>query len=208
MWRSTPDAVPEEWRQAGRAELAAGLRSGAGSASPAYLWFEGGHKRTLSFADAHANMESLASRIRAAAVGCGELENTSHERGFSVGLVLRRTASLPLSQAACFSAGGTFVPCDPTWPAPRSLGIVEEAGAAIVLVDADGGAQPEPRLRELVDSLLQRPTPTAVLFLDNECRCLGMVRYAVCMRKRGGKGWRGRGERLFSGRRVPLSGDC
>jgi len=175
MWQGTPDEVPEEWRQSGRAELAAGLRSSAGSPFPAYVWFEAGRRRSLTFAHAHERLQSLASRIRAAAVGCAELDDTSHGRGFTVGLVLRRTASLPLSQAACFSSGGTFVPCDPAWPSPRSLGILEEAGAAIVLVDAAGGAQPEPALQPLVDSLLRRPMPTAVLFLDDECQCLGMA---------------------------------
>lgn len=185
MWQGTPDEVPEEWRQSGRAELAAGLRSSAGSPFPAYVWFEAGRRRSLTFAHAHERLQSLASRIRAAAVGCAELDDTSHGRGFTVGLVLRRTASLPLSQAACFSSGGTFVPCDPAWPSPRSLGILEEAGAAIVLVDAAGGAQPEPALQPLVDSLLRRPMPTAVLFLDDECQCLGMARCAACV-------WEGR----------------
>jgi hypothetical protein len=179
-WRGAPPEVPAEWRESGRAELAAGLRSGAGSPAPAYVWFEAGRRRSLAFAPAHERFQSLASRIRAAAVGCAELESTSAERAFAVGLLLRRTASLPLSQAACFIGGGTFVPCDPSWPAARSLGILEEAGAAVVLVDAAGGPQSEPRLQPLVDSLLRRQAPTAVLFLD-ECRCLGMARCAGCL---------------------------
>ena len=83
---------------------------------PAYRWFDsskakGGEEHTLSFAEAHRYSAVVATKIRAAAAMASKTDTM-----FTVGLVLKRSAALPLCQLAAFKAGATFVPCDPTWP--------------------------------------------------------------------------------------------
>ena len=79
---------------------------------PAFLWYEKngtGSERQLSFQRAHENSARLASMLRSAAFVKGALKTDEY---VTVGLVLARSAAIPLAQLATFKAGMTFVPCD------------------------------------------------------------------------------------------------
>jgi hypothetical protein len=84
-----------------------------GSPRPAhmYSWYDdSGEKQTLSFNDAHKNAADLTALIRGAGVAFGALKNLLEDSPFMCGLILARTAAMPLGQLACFKAGATFVP--------------------------------------------------------------------------------------------------
>lgn len=174
MWHSTPSCIPPEWRRKGADQLSKRLQQAHASDAPAYLWFEGEQRRTISFSEAASRKGSLSACIRAAAVATRRISTLSEDRTFTVGLVLRRTASLPLSQAACFAAGATFVPCDPSWPAARTVDILAEADASIVIIDGEAGDEQT----ALVEALLVQKQVGAVIKLDDECRVLDLMRSA------------------------------
>ena len=147
MWPSTPLSIPPEWRSSGANALADAIGYGtklcptARAAEPvrdAYVWYDQKTdvKKKLSFQVAHGHACDLAALIRAGGVASGRLDTLTSHQPFVVGLSLRRTASLPLSQLAAFKAGATFVPCDPAWPVERTVAILTEAKASIVLADA------------------------------------------------------------------------
>ena len=147
MWASAPECVPSQWRHDGPEALADAVGFGAqpGAAAraakdfrDAYVWYdkESEVKRTLTFPTAFKNASELAALVRAGGVAGGALDNLKTNKPLIVGLVLKRTAALPLSQLAAFKAGATFVPCDPSWPADRTVGILSEANASVVLADA------------------------------------------------------------------------
>ena len=145
--------IPSKWRKDtnGLAD-AVGFHATLGVAAAeadalrdAYVWFDQKagvkKKHTLSFAVAHGNATELAVVIRAAGVASGVLDRLQSESPLICGLVLKRTAALPLSQLAAFKAGATFVPCDPEWPSERTVSILAEANAPVVVADvgnADG----------------------------------------------------------------------
>ena len=89
-----------------------GLAAAAAKAGkPAFRYYEKESldvERTLGFEDAHKNAARLAASLRTAAHFSGALG----ERNPTVGLLLSRTAALPLSQLAAFKGGVTFVPLD------------------------------------------------------------------------------------------------
>merc|ERR1719261_1857834 len=152
MWPSAPKCVPTEWRQKGPEALADAVGFGnqpsaamgaAADLRDSYVWFDKATeaKRTLSFPAAYKNAADLAALIRAGGVAGGVLENLKTSKPLIVGLVLKRTAALPLAQLAAFKAGATFVPCDPAWPSERTVSILDEANAAVVLTDASDTQQ-------------------------------------------------------------------
>ena len=119
--------IPSEWRkQTNDLANAVGFHATLGAAAAvsnlcgtdAYVWFdkETDVKHTLSFPVAHGNANDLAVLIRAAGVAGGVLDHLQSESPLICGLVVKRTAALPLAQLAAFKAGATFVPCDPAWP--------------------------------------------------------------------------------------------
>ena len=120
MWKQAPNCIPEEWRRDGAEALLKAVetvgpgkeaRGGGTPPRPAYSWFDGrGEEQTLSFSDAHKNAADLAALIRGAGVASGALESLIEDTSFMCGLVLSRTAAMPLGQLACFKAGATFVP--------------------------------------------------------------------------------------------------
>ena len=151
MWSDTPKSIPDQWRHDGARELANAIGFGqAQGNSPAmsstkcaYVWYDAQDARhTISFGAARQSACKLACLIRAYAVVSGQLiEGVSDNTAFVSSLILRRTASLPLSQLASFKAGATFLPCDPTWPIERTIGILSEAKAGIALIDDCDGAE-------------------------------------------------------------------
>ena len=116
MWTSKPACVPNEWRLSGAKALRDSINKAKATATaPAYVWFEEGTKQCLSFSDAHSNADKLSQLIRATAIATGVVAGVADNSSPLIcGLVLKRSASLPLAQLATFNAGGTFVPCDPT----------------------------------------------------------------------------------------------
>ena len=135
----------------------------------AYVWYDkqADNKHTLSFAVAHGNATDLAVLIRAAGIASGVLDSLESESQLICGLVLKRTAALPLSQLAAFKAGATFVPCDPAWPSERTVSILDEANAAVVIADvgdADG----------IVDQVMAGSCRVAVL-VDERCAVVKVV---------------------------------
>jgi acyl-coenzyme A synthetase/AMP-(fatty) acid ligase len=168
MWSSTPACVPSEWRREGATLAAAvgyGKTMGPGPRASstfrdAYVWYSGEDsvKKTLSFAAAHEHASDLAALIRASGVAGGKLDNLEVDKPLIVGLVLKRTAALPLSQLAAFKAGATFVPCDPTWPVERTVSILCEAGASVVVADStDSDALAVRALPQNLNKTLPRP---------------------------------------------------
>lgn len=148
----SPLSVPDEWKREGALKLAAAVGFGAapgpaGAASskasrPAYVWYPDGAggkaEQTMSFEEAHEHASALAFEIRAAAEASGALESGT---SYTVGLVLRRTAALPIAELAAFKAGATFVPCDPSWPESRVADILTEANVCAVIRDASPALQ-------------------------------------------------------------------
>ena len=163
--------IPSEWRTATNdLANAVGFNATLGAAAAeadalrdAYMWFdqEADAKRTLSFSAAHGNASELAVLIRAAGVASGVLDHLQSESPLICGLVLKRTAALPLSQLAAFKAGATFVPCDPAWPSERTVSILAEANAPVVVADV-GYAD------AIVASLMAGSCRVAVL-VDERC---------------------------------------
>lgn len=167
MWSSTPSCVPNEWRRKGAEELADaigyGTKLGPGPRASstyrdAFIWYDGDDevKRSLSFPVAHQNACELAALIRASGVAGGKLDALESDTPLIVGLVLKRTAALPLAQLASFKAGATFVPLDPTWPVDRTVSILCEAGATTVLADS-GNAEALAVSRRICKNLKFRP---------------------------------------------------
>ena len=159
----SPACVPEAWKREGASKLAEAVGFGrtpgaAATASstagrPAYVWFPDARtEQRMSFEDAHVHAAALAVEIRAAAEASGALDSGT---SFTVGLVLRRTAALPIAELAAFKAGATFVPCDPAWPESRIADILTEANVCAIVRDAGSSAV---QLRALHDK--------EVLFID------------------------------------------
>ena len=148
-WPAAPTVIPNEWRRTGAEQLAdaVGYGTALGAAAQrvdaskdAYIWYD--HKtdvrQTLSFSNAHKNASSLAALVRAVGVVSGALDDLTSDKSLIAGLLLKRTAALPISQLGVFKAGATFVPLDPTWPLERTIDILEEANASCVVIDETG----------------------------------------------------------------------
>lgn len=145
----SPACVPDAWKREGALKLAEavgfGSKPGAAAAAsskagrPAYVWFpDAKTEQKMSFEEAHESAAALALEIRAAADATGSLDSAT---SFTVGLVLRRTAALPIAELAAFKAGATFVPCDPTWPESRIADILTEANVCAVIRDVGTSVQ-------------------------------------------------------------------
>ncbi|OPF84592.1 non-ribosomal peptide synthetase [Streptomyces antioxidans] len=83
-------------------------------------------ERTLTYAELDEASDRLARRLTAAGVG---METP-------VGVLLKRSAELPVALLAVVKAGGAYVPLRDTDPAPRLRLAVEDTGAPLVLTDA------------------------------------------------------------------------
>jgi len=75
----------------------------------------------------------------AAAELAGRLREAGVVSGSRVGICMRRTLWLPVSELAVLMARGAFVPLDLDQPAERLRAIAEHAGIEVALVDTDGG---------------------------------------------------------------------
>ncbi|RYZ40223.1 MAG: amino acid adenylation domain-containing protein [Myxococcaceae bacterium] len=81
---------------------------------------------TLTYRQVNEAADSLANKLRAWGVG----------PEVKVGLALERSAALVVAQVATLKAGGAWVPLDVEYPAERLGFMVEDSGAALVLVHA------------------------------------------------------------------------
>ncbi len=77
--------------------------------------------------------EELLRRARAVA---GALRQRGVERGDRVGVLLERSAGAAIASCGVLLAGAAYVPLDPVHPAARIVRALEDAEAAIVLVDS------------------------------------------------------------------------
>jgi amino acid adenylation domain-containing protein len=71
---------------------------------------------------------ALAGRLAAAGAGPGT----------RIGICLRRTPALPVSELAVLISGAAFVPLDPEQPPQRLRAIIEDSGISITLTDTPG----------------------------------------------------------------------
>jgi amino acid adenylation domain-containing protein len=95
--------------------------------------------------------DRVALRFAGASITYGELDRKSAElagalaaRGFGreslAGLAIPRSADLVIWAWACWRAGGSFLPLDPSYPAERLKYMLDDAKPALVIVD--GAAPP------------------------------------------------------------------
>ena len=170
MWSTCPSTVPPAWRRAGAEKLADAVGFGTAPGplaqrvdADAYVWYEKTVRKALLFSDAHSNASNLAMVIRAVGVVSGELDDVASDKSLITGLLLKRTAALPISQLGAFKAGATFVPLDPTWPLERTLGILGEAKASCVIADVSGNVDELTVRRRLARTRAPRGPPRAQL---------------------------------------------
>ncbi|WP_406350642.1 amino acid adenylation domain-containing protein [Streptomyces sp. NBC_00658] len=79
--------------------------------------------RTLTYTELDTASDRLASRLTQQGVGRGDL----------VGLLLERSADIPVGILAVMKAGAAYVPLDPTYPHERLRYMVEDAGVTTVI---------------------------------------------------------------------------
>ena len=84
--------------------------------------------RRLTYGELARTATALAGRLRAAGV----------DRGSRVGVCMKRTLSLPVSELAVLIARGAFVPLDLDQPAERLRSAARDADIAVALVDSSG----------------------------------------------------------------------
>jgi amino acid adenylation domain-containing protein len=77
----------------------------------------------LTYADLDGRSDELARRLRALGIA----------RESRAALLLGRTPDVPVAILAVWKAGGAFVPLDPTAPAERLAGLLEDADPAVVI---------------------------------------------------------------------------
>ncbi|MFG3700935.1 amino acid adenylation domain-containing protein [Micromonospora sp. NPDC047620] len=82
--------------------------------------------RTLSYGELDARADALAATLRAEGIGVGDL----------VGVLLERSAALPVALLAVLKAGAAYVPLDPTHPPARLGHLLADSGAPVVLTSA------------------------------------------------------------------------
>ncbi|GAB7110203.1 hypothetical protein JCM4814A_85180 [Streptomyces phaeofaciens JCM 4814] len=87
---------------------------------------------TLTYAELDARADRLARRLTAAGVGPES----------PVGLLMERSADLVTAVLAVLKAGGCYVPLNDRHPAERSHGMLERAGAVLLLADPATLARP------------------------------------------------------------------
>ncbi|MFJ3660012.1 amino acid adenylation domain-containing protein [Streptomyces sp. NPDC090119] len=83
--------------------------------------------RTLSYAELDTASDRLAARLTAHGVSSGDL----------VGLLLERSADIPVGILAVMKAGAAYVPLDPTYPQERLRYMVQDAGVRTLVGSPD-----------------------------------------------------------------------
>jgi amino acid adenylation domain-containing protein len=95
-----------------------------------------GEPERLTYRELARRADGLSRALRAAGVGAET----------PVGLLVERTAALPVAALAILAAGGAYVPLDPAYPAERIAFMLRDSGATVAVVQegleghlADGG---------------------------------------------------------------------
>ncbi len=95
----------------------------------------------VGFEGSWTTYRELAGRALAIA---GELRRAGVSRDQPVGVLLERSADLPAALLGVLAAGGAYLPLEPGHPAGRVRGMLDDAGASILLTSADlAGEAPE-----------------------------------------------------------------
>ncbi len=95
----------------------------------------------VGFEGSWTTYRELAGRALAIA---GELRRAGVSRDQPVGVLLERSADLPAALLGVLAAGGAYLPLEPGHPAGRTRGMLDDAGASILLTSADlAGEAPE-----------------------------------------------------------------
>ncbi|EDM73737.1 non-ribosomal peptide synthetase, partial [Plesiocystis pacifica SIR-1] len=86
----------------------------------------------MSYAELHARASAVAVGLRRRGVG----------RGSVVGVMLERSSELVVGLLGVLMAGAAYLPLDPIYPEARLRTMLEDSGAALLLVDAFGISKP------------------------------------------------------------------
>jgi amino acid adenylation domain-containing protein len=81
----------------------------------------------LTYRELARQVDLLADALRALGVG----------PEVPVGLLVERTAALPVAALAILTAGGAYVPLDPAWPRERQAFMLRDSGARLVVVQQE-----------------------------------------------------------------------
>ncbi|MFD4856346.1 amino acid adenylation domain-containing protein [Streptomyces atratus] len=127
------EAVPERW---GRGELLAAAAPtvpqavlAAAQQRPGAIAVRQG-RRAVTYAELVASADGLARTLRDLGVG----------PEVTVGVCGRRRPHTIAAMLGVMLAGGAYVPLDPTHPRDRLLAVLDDAGAELAVVDAEGRA--------------------------------------------------------------------
>ena len=115
----------------------------------------------LSYGQLQAKVEGLAQALKAQGMAPGAI----------VALALPRSAELVIAMLAAWRIGAAYLPLDPQWPQARQALMLEQAGAALLLVDAVHIAQwhDYPLPLATVDRVLQSaPASTSAITHDTQ----------------------------------------
>ncbi|KOY00295.1 non-ribosomal peptide synthetase [Pseudomonas nunensis] len=115
----------------------------------------------LSYGQLQVKVEALAQALKAQGLAPGAI----------VALALPRSAELVVAMLAAWRIGAAYLPLDPQWPQARQALMLEQAGAALLLVDAAHIAQwhDQPLPLATVDRVLQSaPTATSAITFDTQ----------------------------------------
>ena len=118
-------------------------------------------EQRLSYGQLQAKVEVLAQALKAQGLASGAI----------VGLALPRSAELVVAMLAAWRIGAAYLPLDPQWPQARQALMLEQAGAALLLVDARNIAQwhDHPLPLATVDRVLQSaPAQASAIVLDTQ----------------------------------------
>ena len=106
--------------------------------------------RQLTYAELDQRADEVARRLRALAVGPGDL----------VGLFVERSLDMVAGLVGILKSGAAYVPLDPAYPAERLAFIVEDAGVGVILTQERLVERvPSPGVRVLCLDGPRAPTP-------------------------------------------------
>ncbi|MFI6510693.1 AMP-binding protein [Streptosporangium sp. NPDC050855] len=120
----------DRWNATGRAHPAGGTLHGLFFAQAALtpdapaVGFEGSW---VTYRELAARASAIAAELYRAGV--------SHDR--PVGVLLERSADLPAALLGVLAAGGAYLPLEPGHPVARMRGMLDDAGASVLLTSAD-----------------------------------------------------------------------
>jgi amino acid adenylation domain-containing protein len=88
----------------------------------------------LSYAELDTRVRTMARGLASVGVGPGTV----------VGIYMRRSPAMLVALAGVAHSGAAYLPLDPAYPASRLAFMMEQAGASLILVDAEGGHRLSP----------------------------------------------------------------